>query len=112
MKTALPDPASIGNQGNRAESPGERRLSRRAEAEGCATAFCLGGGHFGQMFTMKACDYCEGGVAVYCRTPVPPGSDVAIGFESRHCSAGRGTVLRCQPCEEGYRVAIRFCGTP
>jgi hypothetical protein len=110
MKTALPDPASVGDRGNRPQSPTERRLSRRAQAEGCATAFCLGGGHFGQMFSMKTCDYCEGGVAVFSSTPISPGCDVSIGFESRRCLAGRGTVLRCQPCDKGYRVAIRFCG--
>jgi len=107
MKTALPGPADIGN---RPQSSADRRLSHRAQAEGRATAFCLGGGHFGEMVTMKACDYGDGGVAAFSRTPLPPGCDVSIGFESRRCLAGRGTVLRCQPCDEGYRVAIRFCG--
>jgi hypothetical protein len=78
--------------------------------DGHATAFCLGSGHFGKMFTMEACDYCSGGMAALSSEPLPAGCDVSIGFEARQCLAGRGTVLRCQPCEEGYRVAIQFSG--
>ncbi|MDY7107764.1 MAG: PilZ domain-containing protein [Planctomycetota bacterium] len=105
MKTAVPDPARVDRRT-------ERRRSPRAPVEGHATAFCLGGGHFGETFTMDACDYCPGGMAAVSSEPLPAGCDVSVGFEAPHCLAGRGRVLRCQPCEEGYRVAIRFLGAP
>jgi hypothetical protein len=111
MKTVAEDSARAGGQVDGARTPAERRRSPRAHVDGHATAFCLGGGHFGQMFTMTACDYGTGGMAAVCRQPLPAGCDVSVGFEARQCDAGRGTVLRCQPCEEGYRVAIRFLGT-
>ena len=110
MKTALPKPVTISSAQKRADFLLDRRHSPRAHVEGCATAFCLGHHNFGQIHTLRTFDYGEGGVAAYSETPIPLGCDVTVGFEARNCLAERGTVLRCQPCGEGYRVAIRFCG--
>ena len=73
MKTALPHPATSSNPGQRTDLLLDRRHAPRTHVEGCATAFCLGSGHFGQMHTMRTVDYCEGGVSAYSETPIPPG---------------------------------------
>lgn len=86
----------------------ERRCSDRWPQEGQATAFQLGGDHFGQLHEMRMQDYGPGGLAAISDTAIAPGASVTLGFSVPGYMAARGTVLRCVPCGEGYRVAIRF----
>ncbi len=86
----------------------ERRTHDRWSIDGVATIFHLGGAHFGRMHSLKSIDYGPGGLGARSADPVEPGSLVSVGFESPTYTAKRGVVVRCMPCGDGYRVAIRF----
>jgi hypothetical protein len=88
--------------------PFERREVDRWSTLAAATAFCLGGERFGEMHDLSVLDYSDDGLGAICDTVIPPGEVVSIGFQSPGLIARRGVVLRCQPCGQGYRVAIRF----
>ena len=88
--------------------PFERRQINRWPLEGAATAFELGGEAFGQMHTLRLLDFSDRGVGVISDTMIAPGTTVSIGFDRPDCVARRADVIRCEPCGEGYRVAMRF----
>ena len=90
----------------------ERRRAERHRFESRATAFCLGGQHFGEIHALKTYDYSNCGFCALSRTPIEPGSAVTVGFEYQGFSAERGKVLRCEAFEVGYRVAVHFEGMP
>lgn len=86
----------------------ERREHDRWNVQGVATAFCLAGEHFGEMYELHMLDYSDHGLGATCDTAVPPGSVVSIGFQAPGYLAKRGEVIHCQPCGQGYRIAVRF----
>jgi hypothetical protein len=86
----------------------EQRQCDRWPADFAATAFELGGNSFGHMHQIRVVDYSDGGLGAISDTPIAPGSIISIGFASPGMSAKRGTVLRCTPCGNGYRLSIRF----
>ncbi len=86
----------------------ERRELDRWPVNVHATAFQVGGADFGAMHEMRVTDYGDGGVGAISRTALPPGTAVSIGFSAPGMIAKRGTVLRCDPDGDGYRVAIQF----
>lgn len=86
----------------------ERRTSDRWPADVAGTAFELGGHSFGHMHPIRVIDYSDGGLGAMCDSPLTPGSMISIGFASPGMYAKRGTVLRCVPKGEGYRVSIQF----
>jgi len=86
----------------------ERRMSDRWPADIAGTAFELGGNSFGHMHQIKVLDYSGGGLGAISDTPLNPGSVVSIGFAALGMYAKRGTVLRCTPCGEGYRISVQF----
>ena len=86
----------------------ERRSVDRWRVSGVATAFCLGGEQFGAMHELSVLDYSLDGLAATCNTVIQPGQSISIGFQSPGYPAKRGTVLRCMPCGQGYRIAVQF----
>ena len=86
----------------------ERRASDRWPVEGVATAFRLAGDRFGEMQPLKMIDYSWDGLGAKCSTPLEPGTILSLGFQAPGYAAKRGVVVRCLPCGDGYRLAIRF----
>jgi len=86
----------------------ERRDVDRWPIEGVGTAFRLSGEKFGQMHDLRMLDYSDDGLGAISDTVIDPGTIVSVGFQAPGYIAKRGTVLRCTPCGEGYRVAIQF----
>jgi hypothetical protein len=86
----------------------ERRQHDRWPACGVATASRAGGEHFGEMEKMRLLDCSHEGLGAICARPLEPGAIVCVSFQAPGHLAGRGVVLRCLPCGDGYRVAIRF----
>jgi hypothetical protein len=86
----------------------ERRQVDRWPAQGVATAFCLSSDAFGQMHELALVDYSHDGLGAMCSQPIAPGTEISVGFSMPGHLARRGTVLRCEPCGEGYRVAVQF----
>jgi hypothetical protein len=86
----------------------ERRSVDRWPTQAAATAFCLSGERFGQMHDLTVTDYSFEGLGAWSNTVIEPGMTVSIGFQAPGRTAKRGTVLRCIPSGQGYRVAIQF----
>lgn len=86
----------------------ERRQVDRWPMRSSATAFRLGGNDFGRTHELKVVDYSYTGLGAISSSVIEPGTRVSVGFANPGCLAKRGTVLRCTPCGEGYRVAIEF----
>ena len=86
----------------------ERRSLDRWASSGATTAFCLTGDAFGRMLDLTLQDYSHDGMAAHSREPIMPGTEVSVGFSAPGYLAKRGTVLRCEPCGDGYRVGIQF----
>ena len=86
----------------------ERRHVDRWPVQGTATAFCISGDIFGRMHDLRLLDYSDHGLGAVSDSAIDPGTIVSIGFQAPGYAARRGTVLRCTPCGEGYRVAIQF----
>lgn len=86
----------------------ERRENDRWNVHGIATAFCLAGERFGEMYELRMLDFSEEGMGATCDNAIPPGSVISIGFQAPGFLARRGEVLHVQPCGDGYRLAIRF----
>jgi hypothetical protein len=88
--------------------PFERRQVDRWPADGAATAFELGGDDFGSMHALRMLDFSDHGMGAFSDTVLTPGTTISIGFQAPGCIARRGDVVRCEPCGEGYRIAVRF----
>lgn len=86
----------------------DRRMGDRWPVDGGATAFQLAGDSFGRMHTLQMRDCSDTGMGAVSETPIPPGSIVSIGFQMPGHLAKRGEVIRCEPCGEGYRIAVVF----
>ena len=88
----------------------DRRQSDRWSIEGAATAIRLAGAEFGIIHELRSLDYSHGGMGATSDTVIEPGTVVSVGFQRPGLIAQRGVVLRCLPCGDGYRLAIRFEG--
>jgi hypothetical protein len=86
----------------------ERRQVDRWHMHGSATAFRLAGPEFGRMYDLHLQDYSHDGLGATCSDPIEPGSLISIGFQRPGYLARRGTVVRCLPTGDGYRLAVRF----
>ena len=86
----------------------ERRQADRWPIDGVATAFELAGDGFGRTHTLRMLDYSNDGIGAVSDTVIAPGTTVSLGFQSPGYPARRGTIARCLPCGEGYRVAVIF----
>jgi hypothetical protein len=86
----------------------ERRLHDRWPCRGIATAYRVSGQRFGERHVLRLLDEsCEGLGALTSR-PLEAGTIVSVGFATLAHPAKSGVVLRCAPCGDGYRVAVRF----
>ena len=88
--------------------PFDRRRNERWPLEGSGRAVLLDSEHFGQHRELDLLDYSPGGIGAICSLPIHPGTIVSIDLAAPLHAFERGTVVRCFPCGNGYRVAIRF----
>jgi hypothetical protein len=86
----------------------ERRRADRWQSDAHATAFCLSGDTFGRIADLRLMDHSHDGMGAISPHPLEPGTEISIGFAAPGYLARRGTVLRCEPCGEGYRIAVQF----
>ncbi len=86
----------------------ERRCADRWPAGGVATAHRSGGDRFGDAYRLRLIDRSCEGLGAVCNRPIEPGAVVAVGFGAPGEPVRPGVVLRCLPCGDGYRLAIRF----
>ena len=86
----------------------ERRVHDRWPCRGTATAYRVAGQRFGQRHVLKLIDESCEGLGAITAQPLEPGAVVSVGFATLGHPAKSGVVLRCAPCGDGYRVAIRF----
>ena len=86
----------------------ERRRHDRWPARGRATACCAAGELFGETRPLKILDESDEGLGARSDRPLAPGTVVTVGFAAPGHGARTGVVLRCLPCGDGYRLAIRF----
>jgi hypothetical protein len=86
----------------------ERRQSDRWTIDGAATAFELAGDGFGRTHALRMLDYSDLGMGAISDSVIAPGTTISVGFQSPGYLARRGTVARCLPCGDGYRIAVLF----
>jgi hypothetical protein len=86
----------------------ERRQMDRWQVGGVATAFELAGDSFGRMHTLRMVDYSDEGFGATSPSMLTPGTSVSIGFQEPGYMAKRGTIIRCEPVGEGYRIGVVF----
>lgn len=86
----------------------ERRQSDRWPAGGLAKAYRIAGERFGEAYTLRMIDSSRDGIGAMCSWPLEPGSVVSVGYPAPGYPVQTGVVLRCLPCGDGYRLAIRF----
>jgi hypothetical protein len=95
-----------------AEAPGPLRFERRQHdrwpCRGTATAYRVAGQRFGERHVLKLLDESYDGIGAVTARPLEPDTPVSVGFAALGHPAKSGVVLRCAPCGDGYRVAIRF----
>ena len=88
--------------------PFDRRRNERWSIQGSARVVLLDSEHFGQHRELALLDYSLGGLGAISSLPIHPGTDVSIDLAAPLHAFERGTVVKCFPCGNGYRVAIRF----
>jgi len=86
----------------------ERRRHDRWKCRGVATAYHVGGQRFGERHVLRLLDESFESLGAITSRPLEPGALVSVGFATLAHPARSGVVLRCEPCGDGYRVAIRF----
>lgn len=86
----------------------ERRNQDRWSLGGVAKVFRVAGERFGEAYTLKTVDYSPDGLGATCAWPLEPGTVVSVAFPAPGYTAKNGVVVRCLPCGDGYRLAIRF----
>ncbi len=85
----------------------ERRLHDRWPADGVVTVHHCAGERFGERSTLRILDESIEGLRARSDRPLDPGTLVTITHPFTH-GPRNGVVLRCIPCGDGYRIAIRF----
>ena len=86
----------------------DRRRHARFTLPGGVTAIRVAGERFGERYGLKMLDYSPEGLGAISPAVLEPGAMVSVDFQVTDQPARRGVVLRCLPCGDGYRVAIRF----
>ncbi len=86
----------------------ERRTEDRWPARGLAVAHVVAGERFGERCPLRLCDESRDAVGALSSRAVEPGTPVTVGFSEPAQPLRSGVVVRCLPCDEGYRVAIHF----
>jgi hypothetical protein len=88
--------------------PFERRSAPRWESHTQVTALELSGERFGQIHELAVDNASHGGLAATSPIAIQPGTSVTLGFSQPGQLARQGVIRRCDPCGEGYRVAIQL----
>ena len=88
--------------------PFERRICDRWPSRGLVIAYGAAGEHFGRRYALRMLDASDDGIGVQSDRPLDPGTVVSIAFAAPGHPVRSGVVVRCLPCGDGYRVAIRF----
>ena len=103
---------TVVRSGETAPAPAPLRFERRSEDRwpltGVAEAHRLGGDRFGQVAVLRLVDCSEECLGATCDEPLEPGAVVSLAFRTPGRPVRNGVVVRCLPCGEGYRVAVRF----
>jgi hypothetical protein len=86
----------------------ERRRADRWPVRGVAIAHLTSGQRFGERCTLRLHDESADGLGATCDHAVPPGTPVTLGFTDPGQPILNGVVVRCLPCGDGYRMAVRF----
>ena len=86
----------------------ERRRTDRWPLSGVAAAFGTAGELFGRRYVLRMLDSSDDGIGAGTDHPINPGTIVSVVFASPGHPMRSGVVVRCLPCGDGYRVAIRF----
>ena len=86
----------------------DRRHGDRWPVHGVAVAHIVAGERFGERITMRLQNESDDGLGVVADRPLEPGAIVSVGFATPGQPIRTGVVVRCLPCGEGYRTAIRF----
>jgi len=86
----------------------ERRGADRWPVRGVAIAHLVGGERFGERCALRLRDESDDGLGATCDRAVPPGTPVSLAFTALGSPIRQGVVVRCLPCGDGYRVAVRF----
>ena len=86
----------------------ERRGADRWPLTGVAAAYGAAGENFGRRFVLRMIDFSDDGLGARTDRAIDPGSIVSVAFAEPGHPIRTGVVVRCLPCGEGYRVAIRF----
>ena len=106
------NPSSTSDAEYHVDAPAPLRFERRSQdrwpVEGVVTAVRLAGERFGEMQPLKMIDYSWDGLGATSSAPLEPGTMVSLGFQAPGYMTKRGVVVRCLPCGDGYRLAVRF----
>lgn len=86
----------------------ERRQHDRWPERGVATAYGAAGPSFGRRFALRLLDASADGLGARSDRPLDPGTVVTLVFAEPGRPARNGVVVRCLPCGDGYRIAVRF----
>ena len=86
----------------------ERRASDRWPVDAVGSAVEIAGQAFGRHHVLRLADYSDAGVGAVSESPIIPGTEVSVGVHAPGYPVRTGTVIRCQPCGAGYRIAVRF----
>ena len=86
----------------------ERRRADRWPLTGVAAAYGAAGDLFGRRYVLRMLDSSDDGIGARTDRPIDPGTIVSIAFAAPGQAMRTGVVMRCLPCGDGYRVAIRF----
>ena len=86
----------------------ERRRADRWPMTGVAAAYGAAGDLFGRRYVLRMLDSSDDGVGARTDRPITPGTIVSVAFAAPGQPMRTGVVVRCLPCGDGYRVAIRF----
>ncbi len=86
----------------------ERRRHERFTLPGEVTAIRIDGERFGERHGLKMLDYSPAGLGAISPSVLEPGVMVSVEFQAAEYPPRRGVVVRCLPCGNGYRLAIRF----
>ena len=86
----------------------ERRRFDRWPQSGVAAAYGAAGEHFGQRYVLRMLDESEAGMGARTNRAIDVGTVVSVAYAMPGYPVRSGVVVRCLPCGDGYRVAIRF----
>ncbi|MBL0922012.1 MAG: PilZ domain-containing protein [Phycisphaerales bacterium] len=86
----------------------DRRRAGRAPASGAMQAVLANGRQMPWVLRLGLVNASHGGLCVTTDAPIEPGSRLSLRVDPVHGNWTTGTVVRCEPLEDGYRVGIAY----